>query len=307
MKARIVIFGIILSTFLALTVNVSAQVADLQTSNNIAVNVRSGPGVEWRLLGYANPGTTIRLDGQAFGGSWVRGITSTGLTGWMLAEYLSISAEQAASLRGIWVEEPFTLSAPEQVGGVSTGGSTFGVTTIVNLRSGPGTQWRLVGQVNPGEALNVDGKSAGGNWVRGINVRGQVGWAFAQYVTGGAVASLPVVSQDSPFGLGAPTGGAPAAAAPTTAAPDAPIAPPAPPINTGAPITGFNLGGHIQNANDTTLNWMRTAGMSWIKKQWRWERGQDPASAAGIIQEAHANGFRILLGVVGNANQVNDG
>ncbi|HEX2622216.1 MAG TPA: SH3 domain-containing protein, partial [Phototrophicaceae bacterium] len=224
MKSRSFLLILFALFALTLTFSSSAQLADLQSSTRTAVNLRAGPGVEWRLVGVANPGTTIRLDGQAYGGSWVRGITSTGIVGWMLTDYLNLAPDQAASLRQIWVEEPFNLTAPAQVDGdIGPGSASFTVNTVVNLRSGPGTQWRLVGDVNPGEAFNVDGRSYGGNWVRGINIRSQVGWVFAEYVNGN-VLGLPIVDVDTPFGLAAPTGGAAAPTTPTT--PDVPAAPP---------------------------------------------------------------------------------
>jgi uncharacterized protein YraI len=302
MKYRLLLPFTLALLLLTLTFTATAQLADLQTSARSAINLRAGPGVEWRLVGVANAGTTIRLDGQAFGGSWVRGITSTGIVGWMFTQYLNLSPDQAAGLRQIWVEEPFSLSAPAQVdGNIGTGSGTVSVTIAVNVRSGPGTEWRILGQLNPGEPFNVDGRSYGGNWVRGITPGGVVGWIFAQYVNGD-VLSLPIVSVDTPFSLSAPTGGAPAPSATTSA----PSEPSAPPVSNTASTTGFNLGGHIQNFNDFTLNWMRVAGMTWIKKQWRWERGQDPANVQGLIDQAHASGFRILLGIVGYAPYVND-
>jgi hypothetical protein len=51
---------------------------------------------------------------------------------------------------------------------------------------------------------------------------------------------------------------------------------------------------------------MRTAGMTWAKKQIRWNRGDGTGAAAGAINEARANGFKILLGVVGYPNQMGD-
>ena len=42
---------------------------------------------------------------------------------------------------------------------------------------------------------------------------------------------------------------------------------------------------------------MRRAGMTWVKRQWRFHPGQNPAEAAGMINDAHARGFNILLGI----------
>ncbi|HRL11450.1 MAG TPA: SH3 domain-containing protein, partial [Aggregatilineales bacterium] len=108
---------IMIVMLLLLAAGLSALAQDgFKTSTNSRVNLRSGPGVEWRIVGTAQPNTTVLLDGQAYGGSWVRGITSTGVTGWIFAENLNISPDQAAGLPTVLVETPFSLSAPAQEG-----------------------------------------------------------------------------------------------------------------------------------------------------------------------------------------------
>lgn len=52
---------------------------------------------------------------------------------------------------------------------------------------------------------------------------------------------------------------------------------------------------------------MHIAGMSWVKYQVRYNQGDDPNPVAGIINDAHAKGFRVLLGVVGHPYQLNNG
>jgi hypothetical protein len=53
-----------------------------------------------------------------------------------------------------------------------------------------------------------------------------------------------------------------------------------------------------------TVSAMRRSGMTWVKKQLRYSLGQDPSSAAGLIQQARANNFKILLGIVGEPSQL---
>ncbi len=80
---------------------------------------------------------------------------------------------------------------------------------------------------------------------------------------------------------------------------------PAPVAGSGA--TGaFELGGHYLEMNANTVAIMRSAGMSWAKTQIRYSLGADPAIVAGAINAAHANGFKILLGVVGEPSQMGD-
>jgi uncharacterized protein YraI len=293
--------SIVVLAMLALFIFGPAAAQGLITSAAVPANVRSGPGTEWRILGMARAGTTIALDGQAYGGNWVRGITSGGLTGWMYRENLTIDAGAAAALPPVYLETPFTLPAPAQEGGFGGGGGTvFTANVGVNLRSGPGVQWRLLGTLDAGQPLNVDGTDFSKTWIRGITPGGVVGWALAENLSGG-IGGLPVVRQDSPFGLGAPSAGE--AAAP--AAPEAP-APGAPVVNT-APVSGFNLGGHVLGLSGQTIDWMRVAGMSWVKKQVIWEPGNDPGGVRGMIDEAHGHGFRIMLSIVGKPHRVTEG
>lgn len=77
------------------------------------------------------------------------------------------------------------------------------VTNDLNLRSGPGTGYRVVDTMPAGAYVDVIGCS--GSWCR-VNWRGRVGYASASYLGGGAsyaaapvyVAPPPVVS----FGFG---------------------------------------------------------------------------------------------------------
>ncbi len=49
------------------------------------------------------------------------------------------------------------------------------------------------------------------------------------------------------------------------------------------------------------------AGMTWMKVQLRYYRGSNPGIAVDSINGAHGSGFKILLGVVGQANELRDG
>lgn len=68
----------------------------------------------------------------------------------------------------------------------------------------------------------------------------------------------------------------------------------APPPSTGG---GFALGG--QRTGVGAIDRMRSAGMNWVKVQRKWSPGDNPGDVAGMIQEAHNNGFKILLSIPG--------
>lgn len=310
-------FALLLS--LLLTGLVQAQSSDLLTSFASRANLRAGGSPEWRILGTYDAGTPIRLDGQAFDGQWVRGIVPDGTVGWVLTESLNISADQAAGLRGIWVEDPFTLAAPAgaappppatlpsapdeaaaaapQPAPVVSSGGSFQTTVAnrVNMRVNPNE--RVIRTLGFQEAVTVDGRHPNNAWVRVITADGARGWIAVDFVIISAqqFQSLPVVE-----GGAIETG----AGSADTSAPEAEAAPPV--VNT-APVSGFSYGGHVADLGPSAVNRMHQAGMTWLKRQWRYLRGQDAGAVAGWINQAHANGFRILVGIVGLPQELNGG
>ncbi len=289
-------FALVFVVVCLFSVIVQAQDTILLTSTVTQANIRTGPGTEWRILGTVDQGVSVLLDGRAYEGTWVRGITSDGVVGWLYAENIAAGQPQIDALRLIWVDEAFNLAAPAAGSAplpdnqpvassapANTGGVVSTAKARVNMRAGPHEDYNIVSALANGESINIDGRSANSEWVRGMGQNGRMGWVFAEYIVLSAseIANLPVVTLSTPFGLAVP-GGAPAT-----------------PIVATSPIRGFSYGGHVQGFDETARNWMHVAGMTWIKVQWRYVDGQNPAETAHLINNAHANGFRILLGVVG--------
>lgn len=75
--------------------------------------------------------------------------------------------------------------------------------------------------------------------------------------------------------------------------------PTAPPPNPG---TGFELGG--QTFTFGFPDQMRQAGMRWAKAQVRYNLGDSPSIAAGVINTAHGQGFKVMLSIVGQPSQL---
>ncbi|HRL10711.1 MAG TPA: hypothetical protein PKX07_02465 [Aggregatilineales bacterium] len=84
----------------------------------------------------------------------------------------------------------------------------------------------------------------------------------------------------------------------TSVGPDAAITP-------GGGLTGtFELGGHIANFSDIAVNAMKASGMTWVKKQLRYSPGAGTGQAQAYVDAAKANGFKLLLGIVGYPNDL---
>jgi len=71
-----------------------------------------------------------------------------------------------------------------------------------------------------------------------------------------------------------------------------------------APITTFGYGGQVNTLDHETLAAMQRANMTWIKFQVRYRQGDTIDSIKSQIDIAHTNDFRVLLNVVGVADEL---
>jgi hypothetical protein len=99
-----------------------------------------------------------------------------------------------------------------------------------------------------------------------------------------------------------------ATAAPTQVAAAAPAQPQSsgPVANTAGQIVAgnFEYGGHVTSAATGASGRMRQAGMNWMKVQLRYRVGMGPDVASGPIGAARGQGFKILLGIVGEPSEL---
>jgi hypothetical protein len=86
---------------------------------------------------------------------------------------------------------------------------------------------------------------------------------------------------------------------PAAGATPTPIVAP-PPVSSGT----FELGGQVNDITASTAK-MKYAGMAWVKVQDRWSPGA--TAGGGKIQEAHSQGFKILVSVLGNPSDISGG
>ncbi len=132
---------------------------------NNSVNVRNGPGTSYSAIGSAPKGATYTVVGQS--GSWYK-IEFGGNVGYVSADYLSLSSTPVA--------QPSALT-PE-----------FGQGTIVNckysvnVRSGPGTKYSVIGSAPKGTAYTIIEKT--GAWYI-IEFNGMTAFISAKYFSAG--------------------------------------------------------------------------------------------------------------------------
>ncbi|MCB8943842.1 MAG: SH3 domain-containing protein [Ardenticatenaceae bacterium] len=190
--------------------------------------------------------------------------------------------------------------APEETTDTGVSGTSGqGVVTVnANVRSGPGLGYPTVGGLAPETAVSLIGRSSDSAWYQVVTPDNEEVWIFGQLVAvqaGFEVSSLPVPDVAPAVASTGGDGGSSGGGAPTS---PPPVVPPA---NIGG---GFEFGGQTHTFANPTL--MAYSGMNWVKFQHKWGEGDTPDAVAGRIQQAHANGFKVLLSIPGaNHSSIN--
>ncbi|WP_420628897.1 SH3 domain-containing protein [Candidatus Leptofilum sp.] len=196
------------------------------------------------------------------------------------------------------VEEPETETAVvapveesnDNDGAIDPGDADAVVNVNANVRVGPGLTYGLIaGGLSRGTQVDVVGRNSDASWYQILMPEdGREGWIFGTLLDLSPdldVSSLEVVEVDPP--VVADSGGSGDGGGGTTPPP------PPPPVANAS----FELGGQSHTFANPTL--MAYAGMNWVKFQHKWGIGDSPDAVAGRIQQAHANGFKVLLSIPG--------
>ena len=147
---------------------------------------------------------------------------------------------------------------------------------LVNVRSGPGTEYELVGSAATGESFAIMAKSAAGDWWQVCCVGGQNGWVFGELATVQNADTVAVANDVAPAPVAeatavpaevmvdaAPTAtealaDAPAAEAAPTEVPAAPVAEAAPYDPSASAQAISTLMRNIRSSISRCWDWTRT-------------------------------------------------
>ena len=126
--------------------------------SNGPLNVRTGPGTGYKRIGSLNAGTRLTVTGVD--GDWYQ-IKTDKVTGYVFAQY--VSKETSASTSTSDTVKTPTPTAPSYTPIHSDGSTKAGMVLKgpVNVRSGPGAGYTLLGKLNVGTELTVYGTSNG--------------------------------------------------------------------------------------------------------------------------------------------------
>lgn len=179
----------------------AAPIAVVNTGN---LNVRSGPGPQFSIITKVPGGSQLPILGLNEDGSWYLVVTPAG-NGWLYAaftiprgDFRFVPVITVRALAESDVNAAGTLAIPNLSASVSVPvpeldpGRVVVNTGNLNVRSGPGPQFSILGSVPGGTVLPVDGVTPDQAWFLVSSPFG-AGWVDAEFVVfRGAVASVPV-------------------------------------------------------------------------------------------------------------------
>jgi len=139
------------------------------------LNIRSGPGTEYGVVGWITAYQQARVNGRNAAGTWWN-VTYGSTTGWISGTYTTITpAPNLSAIPVINVGPVVTPSPPPSV-------VTAGAIANLNIRSGPNVAYPRVGWLPANQMVQVIGRSGTVNWYQ-IYYNGIYGWVNGSYLS----------------------------------------------------------------------------------------------------------------------------
>ena len=162
--------GYIYAEYISMSTGGSTSNGEERSAKTTAyVNFRSGPGTNYSSKGVIASGTSITVTDTS-NAQWYAVRLSNGSTGYIFAEYISLSGSNT----------PSATAAPTQA--PSNGSEQTAKTTeYVNFRSGPGTNYSSKGVIALGTTVTVTDTN-NSEWYAVRLSNGSTGYIFAQYL-----------------------------------------------------------------------------------------------------------------------------
>jgi uncharacterized protein YraI len=258
------------------------------------LNVRSGPGLTYPVVGQLTAGATVTILEQDAAGGWLK-VSATGAPeeAWVSSRFVVVDSGAP----------PVATTGPAEVATAETAPSASSEPTAVvvparmNVRGGPGTNHPVVGSAARNQRLAITGVNQAGDWyqVQAPGVSGQA-WIFSGLVV--TSGNLDGVTRLSDADL--------------PAAPSAPAAVSAPAVSAAAAPAPSGGGGFYygvtaqmwQSDPQGVANQLKEIGFPWVKQQVRWEFVEPSPGAVNwqemdaIINTMNGNGINVAFSVV---------
>ncbi|NLK94402.1 MAG: SH3 domain-containing protein, partial [Clostridiales bacterium] len=143
------------------TTNLNGTVVNVSSN----LRVRAGASTSTSVLGYLLNGEKVNVIGEE--GNWYK-IKYNNTTGYVAKEYIQVSGGTSTTPSA--PETPSTPSAPEAT---NKTGKVINISSNLNVRSGAGTNYSVIGYLYNGNTVTITGES--GNWYA-ISYNGTTGY-----------------------------------------------------------------------------------------------------------------------------------
>jgi uncharacterized protein YraI len=155
------------------------------------VKIRNGPGTNYNQIGVLQSGQAAEVVGVSPDNLWwAIKSSSSEQQGWVAADFVA-----ARNTDNVPVIGPQAIQASSGVPTPASSAPFLTAITIVNIRSGPGTQFAVVGRLDQGQKAEVVGRSADGQWwaIKVPSLPEGIGWVVGGYVKVENADNVPVL------------------------------------------------------------------------------------------------------------------
>ncbi len=175
--------------------------------NTGALNIRSGPGVQYNVIAAVYFGDVVILLGRNADSTWLFIQTAANVRGWVNARYITpnasisllpvVDSSVSTPVPGVPTSTPVgPTMTPTPVGPTAVPNTATINIGSLNIRSGPGVGYVRVSTVDSGQLLWLYGRNLDTTWVQVAKADNVQGWVNGRYlVTTSSLSNLPVTSQ----------------------------------------------------------------------------------------------------------------
>jgi uncharacterized protein YraI len=233
--------------------------------NAVFLNVRTGPSVNFEILGVVRGGAQLPIIGASADRSWFNVETPFG-PGWVSDLFVVTQNEFGSAPTTTDTVDPATV----------LGATAIVNASVLNIRSGPAATFTVVDQIRGGEQFQILARNASFTWLLLDNGEND-GWVNQNFVIiRGNTANLPVANASSAPSIVDPDDGQAAMVTPTDIGPIAFVATGALNIRSG-PNAAFEALGFVYAATRMPIigqspdgNWWQVEspfGVGWVNKR----------------------------------------
>jgi uncharacterized protein YraI len=141
---------------------------------NFRVNVRSGPGTQYTIIGKIRAGDALDITGRRADNAWLR-VNFNGQEGWVSAALFDVTGDVATAPEAVAGPNAVLRQTASQANNTALGNVVVVTRVNANLRATPAATSDVLATIPFGTQLTVTGRTTNNNWVR-VTFNNQTGW-----------------------------------------------------------------------------------------------------------------------------------